>query len=320
MKFPSQAKLMYESPTLGNDAYTSVGYLNLPKDLSIVNRRGYASTDGKGHPFVFRCKVDLYLADHDGAGISAAVGSDFNTTLKIEGCQNNWVMMQAAKKWHAAREAMFSQAGIPSKQRGAYSKEIRYTYAGATDAFMSPLDGNGDAFTGGTWDVSNIVTHSDVNLKLKLTGLGLNEETTNTATALNIGHSYLMSRMQPQFDSNAEAAEGPADASILRSLLAPRDKAGISDDINAEARDAQDNPPYELIDLSDSGSVNHDITEPVELGRAVAGLGNTYGSVIVDIPFGIANLTAVHFDAVDTNITDKVSVCVEVLDIYPMQG
>lgn len=321
MKFPSQRKLQYESPLLGNDAFTTVGYLNLPKDLSIVNRRGYASTSKDGTPYVFRCKVDLYLADHDGTGLSAAVGSDFNTTLKIEGVQNNWVMLQASKKWHTARNNMFKRAGILSKDRGAYSKEIRFAYAGAADSFMSPIDGNGDEFTGGTWDVSTMVTEADSDFNLKLTGIGLDEESAAAATAINIGHSYLLSRVNQQADTNLQAEEGPADQSILRGMLLlsePND--GRIDDINAEARDAQDNPPYEVLDLSDSGDVNHDITEPVELGRVVAGLGNTYGSTIVDIPFGICDMKAVHYDAADTNITSKVLVCVEVLDIYEMQG
>jgi hypothetical protein len=92
------------------------------------------------------------------------------------------------------------------------------------------------------------------------------------------------------------------------------------DDITAEARDAQDNPPYELVDLSDSGDVNHDITEPVELGRCMAGLGNGFGSTIVEIPFGLAKMRATVFDAADTNVTPSGLVCVEVLDIFEMTG
>ena len=327
MKFPSQRKLQYQTGALSNDAWTQItsggvsGYLNLPKDLSILNRRGYASTTGDGTPLVFRCKVDMYLQDEDGFGLSAAVGSDFMTTLKIDGCQNNWVMKNAAKKWHAARNNMFTRAGISMKDRGAYSKEIRYNFNGASDTWIVPIDGAGDAFTGGTWDETTIVTVADDAVKLKLTGVGLDEESGSATTALNIGHSYLMSRKQPLADSNLAAEETPADQSILRNLLTDYDiQANRIDDINAEARDAQDNPPYELIDISDSGDVNHDITEPIELGRAVAGLGNAYGSVIVDIPFGLARLRATHYDAADTNITSGGMVCVEVLDIYEMEG
>ena len=326
MKFPSQRKFQYTTGTISNDGWTgpdstNAGYLNIVKDLSCMNRRGYASTTKDGTPLVFRCKVDIYLQDEDGFGINAAVGSDFMTTLKIDGAQNNWVMMQASKKWHAARNNMFKRAGITSKSRGAYSKEIRYNYKGASDTWLVPIDGDGDAMTQGTWDASTMVTVADADFNLKITGIGLDEESSAAATAINIGHSYLMSRTNQLADTNPEASEGPADLSILRSLLMDDEPSGVRiDDINAEARDAQDNPPYEVLDLSDSGDVNHSITEPVELGRAVAGLGNAYGSVIVDIPFGLAELKVTHYDAADTNITSGGLICVEVLDIYEMQG
>jgi hypothetical protein len=92
------------------------------------------------------------------------------------------------------------------------------------------------------------------------------------------------------------------------------------DDVIADARNDQDNPPYEVLDISASGDTGHDITEPVELGRAIAGFGNAYGSVIVEIPFGLAKMRATVFDAADTNVTPSGLVCVEVLDIYEMQG
>jgi hypothetical protein len=231
-------------------------------------------------------------------------------------------MRNAAVKWHAARENMFKRIGVRKADRGAYSHEIRYNYDANSDTWMTPIDGDGNAFTGGTWDVSTIVTQTDADLQLKIVGLGLDEESGAAATALNIGHSFLMSRQSIHSDTNVEADEGPADFSILRGLL----NDGLSsstnrvDDITAEARDAQDNPPYELVDLSDSGDVNHDITEPVELGRAIAGFGNAYGSTIVEIPFGLASIKATVFDAADTSITPSGLVCVEVLDIFEMQG
>lgn len=326
-KFPSQRKMLYQTGTLSNDNYTLLtsggtsGDLNLPKDLSILNRRGYASTTRKGVPLVYQCKVDFYLHDEDGQGPSTAMNADLQATLKIDGCQNNWVMKNAAVKWHAARENMFKRANIRKADRGAYAHEIRYVYDTADDTWLVPIDGDGDAFTGGTWDPTTIVTGADAGVQLKLVGLGLDEESSAAATALNIGHSFLMSRKQVHSDTNVEASEGPADLSILRSLLADDEPSGSRiDDITAEARDAQDNPPYELVDLSDSGDVNHDITEPVELGRAIAGFGNAYGSVIVEIPFGIAKMKATVFDAADTNVTPSGLVCVEVLDIYEMQG
>ena len=148
-KFPSQNKLMYvQENGVSNDAWSGAqsggvaGGLNLPKDLSLLNRRGYASTTTKGVPLVYRCKVDLYATNFDGTGTSAAVGTDFVTTLRAQGCQNNWVMRNAAVKWHAARASMWRQAGVRKSHRGAYTDEIRYCLDSQNDTWIVPVDGS----------------------------------------------------------------------------------------------------------------------------------------------------------------------------------
>ena len=344
-KFPSQSKMLYQTGALSNDAMTVLssggvsGALNLPKDLALLNRRGYASTTRKGVPLVYQCKIDFYLHDEDGKGPSlAGSGTDPNLgaaetaagtafpadvqgVLKIDGCQNNWVMRNAAVKFHAAREKMFADMGVRRADRGAYSHEIRYNYDGASDTWLVPIDGDGNAFTGGTWDVSSLVTEADQDIQLKLVGQGLNEESGNTVSALQIGLSYLQSRPNVEADTNRHLDETPADRSILQEMLGSYDTSDAAkDQIQENAAFEQDNPPYELVDISDSGDVDHDITEPVELGRAIAGFGNAYGSVIVDIPFGLANVRARVYDAADTNINPSGLMCVEVLDIFEMQG
>jgi len=262
--------------------------------------------------------VDFYLHDEDGQGPSTALGSDLQATLKIDGCQNNWVLRNAAVKFHAAREAMFKEASVDKKHRGAYAHEIRYNYDSASDTWLVPIDGDGDPLTGGTWDVSTLSTERDQDLQLKLVGQGVNEDNTTSATALQIGFSYLSSRGQVSADSNLEASLSPAQYSVLERMLNPTAMIDTTmDNVVNEARNIGDNPPYDEWTASDT---DHDITEPVELGRAIAGFGNAYGSTIVEIPFGLAKMRATVFDAADTNVTPSGLVCVEVLDIYEMQG
>ncbi len=325
MKFPSQNKLQYVTGALSNDTWTvptsggTQGALNLVKDLSILNRRGYASTQ-KGVPWVYRCKFDLYLQNEDGFGVAttapAAPPGDFMTILKIDGAQNNWVNLQAAKKWHRAREAFFRRAGVTKRMRGAYAGEIRYNWDSAGDTWLTPIDGAGDAFTGGTWDTSVLADSQDSSFQLCLTGTGVDETAASGPSVLVIGDSYLKSRMTVPVDSNLEASDVPAKYSHLNDLLESGDDTR-KDDTHTIAEGEQDNPPYDQLVGSETG---HDITESVELGRAVAGLGNAYGSVVVDVPFGIAQVRLTHFDAADTAITSGVNFCVQVLDIYPMQG
>ena len=333
-KFPSQNKLIYETGALGNDAWTSAGHLNLPKDLSVLNRRGYASTTRKGVPLVYR--VRLTMSQHtlsgrasarnaDSAGsasvdtdVETAIAADNATLMKVLTCQNNWVMRNAAVKFHAAREMMFKKAGISKKHRGAYAHEIRYNFDAASQSWLSAYDGAGAAFTGGTWDVSKLSLDDDTDVQLKLVGSGADESTDWAAAALQIGFSYLSSRATVPADSNLESSEGPTERSALRQLLAaPIILNTTADDIVATAHDEQDNPPYDLWAADDT---NHDITEPVEAGRVICGPGVSQGSLICDIPFGLAELHARHAGATDQSVVDPVAFGVEVLDIYEMQG
>lgn len=320
LKFPSQNKLQYVSGSaISNDGYTQYGLINLPKDLSLLNRRGYASTDNKGVPWVFRCRFTLYAQDEDGIGYDVTPGVDFASTLKIDGCQNNWVFRNAAVKWHAARRNMWKKAGVKNTSLGSYTGAIRYVYDSASDSFMVPIDGDGDAFTGGTWDASEFGDQGDSSYKLGLTCDGVDEDTDASRTVLNVAHSYLSSRSTVPSDSNLESSEVPATRSHLQYLLSPSIEEdgtiniGVRDDVVGQG----DNPPYEVFTTE---TLTHDITEPVELGRCVAGLGNAFGQVIVDIPFGLCRLRATHYSQADDAVTNDMAVTLEVLDIYPMQG
>ena len=218
IKFPSERKIMYAGATVSNGSFATTHTISLPKDLSILNRRGYASTY-KGTPLVYRCAVTVYPSLLDGSGYTYAQAADTRTTVKVLGVQNNWVMKNAAIQYHKAREFMFKKAGIPKKQRGAYSHEIRYNWYGANTSWSTPVDGDGAAFTGGTWDQSALAWAGDNSFQLTLTGGGDNEEADKfSGTHLHIGHSYLLRRMNQLADTNPQTEEGPAKFSILQNM------------------------------------------------------------------------------------------------------
>ncbi len=326
VKFPSQRKIMYAGATVSNGNFAQTHLVSLPKDLSILNRRGYASTTKKGVPLVFRVAATVYPSGIDGSGYTTTVGSDITTSIKFLGCQNNWVMRNAAIKWHAARDAMWKSVGIKRKHLGAYAKDgIRYNWNSNSTSWSDPVDGAGAAFAGGTWDVSNFSSYDDADFTLRLTGVGLDEDTdTAVSTGYNIGHSYLGSRATVPADSNVESSITPADESILVKLLDISATTSTSrrDDIVDDVQDGQDNPPYDEFVPSD---VNHDITEPVELGRLNMFPQGAGGSLpqtaTLDIPFGIMEVQMAHRDPGDNSgITADLALGLEVLDIYPMQG
>ena len=320
MKFPSQNKLDYQTGAdISNDTWGAVGIINLPKDLSLINRRGYASCKRDGTPYVFRRRVDLYGGAQDGTGTTSAVGTDFFTTLKIDGAQNTWVMKNASKAWASARKSMLKAAGISQKQLGAYAKEIRYNYNANENTYISPVDAYGDAFQGGTWDDTKFVTEADPEFSLKLVGDGTDEDAAVNTSVVNMAYSYLSSRQTVPADSNIEATEVPAVNSILRQInnfSAGIDRAEQSY-IETDVKGQGDNPPYDEFASADT---TNDITEEVELGRCLASPGAQVGSMIVDIPFGLANIRAQHFDAADTNTVHRPYFTVTVESIYEMQG
>lgn len=336
VKFPSQTKIMYAGATVSNGSFAQTHLVNIPKDLSILNRRGYDNTTRKGVPLVYRVRATVYPTGIDGSGYVVSASADVKTTVKFNGVQNNWVYRNAAIEWHKAREKMFRDAGVKKSDRGAYSHTLRYNYNGQGETFAAPVDGAGAAFNGGTWDTSDITWEGDQDFGLILVGAGDDQESNAFAgTTLHMAHAYLLSRSNMQADTNLQSEEGPAKFSVLNSMLSLDSTAdtGTQDDIIEEARNAQDAPPYEVLDLSDSGDVNHDITESVELGRlclypsgsidsnqaAVAGTGPQ--SIVFDVPFGIMNVQMCHRDAGDNSgITDDLALGLEVLKITEMQG
>ena len=340
VKFPSQRKMTYTTGDMGINSFAALtsggvsGDLNIPKDLSLLNRRGYASTTRKGVPLVYRCKIDFYLQNEDGKTFTDGGTTDPSVAnqqgavglLKIDGAQNNWVLKNAAVKWHAAREKMFRDAGVRKGSRGAYSHEVRYNYDAAADTWLVPIDGDGDAFTGGEWEISQMAYEGDTEFELALIGHGDDEESNEfSGSVMSLPHSYLLSRQNQLADTNPETTEGPALHSVLHHMLAGDAGATstIQDDVIEEARTSQDGPPYEVLDVSASGDVSHDITEPVELGRiTVGGLSQIHGSMLIDVPFGLCRPRTSVYSSTDLSGVEPFEglMQVEVLDIFEMQG
>jgi len=324
MKLPSQKRILYETGTVGYNAWSGSKAVNLPKDLSIMNRRGFTSTDNKGVPQVFLCQIDLYrvnnLTTPDGL-TDLAHAQDFSSAISVGTVANNWATKNAAIKWHAARASMWEKAGVKKAQLGAYTNAIRYNWDAANDTYYDPVNWYGVDFAGGTWDASVFADGLDQDWQLKLIGTGTDQSAATTSiTALNFVHSYLQSRATVPFDSNLESNAVPAAHSHLLSLMREGfEGAGTtSDDVITDVKTGQDNPPYDDITPSDTAN---DITEAVEAGRAIIGIGGSgHASIIVEIPFGIFQPKFTHFDSDTTNEVAGLDFAVTVLDIYPMQG
>ena len=165
MKFPSERRLTYVTGAISNGNYTEVGIVNLPKDLSIVNRRNHTHTDPKGVPLVYQVRVDWFPSGLDGSGYTTSASSDVRTTVKFQTVPNNWVSKQAGIKWHEARMASLKRAGVKMKALGAYAKTIRYNWDEQATTFLAPYDGDGAAYAGGTWDTTKVFNAIDEDVR-----------------------------------------------------------------------------------------------------------------------------------------------------------
>ena len=213
-------------------------------------------------------------SDHKGNGL---------VSVRFFAPLNTWVLANAVKKAHFAREEMFKKAMVPKEARGAYSHSLRLGLTAGSESYSTPITTtSGTNIAGGTWDVSRIHWEPDTDgALLKLTGSHATEETNTTFADLNIQQMYLASRSGKMDDDTNEDALVQAKFSVLNALLTP-DTTDASDEVVVTAKAEQDNPPYDLTD------VGNDVTDLIEVGRlqfnpSTGGMASTY----IEVPGGI---------------------------------
>ena len=321
-KFPSAKRLLYTTGALTHTGWATQSAISIPKDLSILNRRGYASTDDKGVPYVYLCQIDMYrinkLTTPDGLD-DVAHGQDFASAMSVQTVTNNWATKNAAIKWHQARESMWRKAGVKKSHLGTYSNAIRYNWNAANQTWNDVLDGFSNAYTGGTWDSSVFSDGIDASYQLKLVGNSIDEDSTASITELNFVASYMQSRATVPADSNLESSDVPATFNHLALLTREGFEGSIvSDDVIDNVKTGQDNPPYNAFASSDT---THDLTEEFEAGRAIMGVGGGgHATMLVEVPFGILQTRCTHYGSDGADENSPFEYAITVLDIYPMQG
>lgn len=100
----------FRNPPSGSEG--RVGFGNLAKDYAALNRKNMRHTDNKGYPLCYVVEVE-------------AIGSKDNAhTIELFAAPETWVLKNAVRKWHAARNAMLERVGALGKI-GEYQKTIR---------------------------------------------------------------------------------------------------------------------------------------------------------------------------------------------------
>lgn len=97
-------------PIGGN--FGRVGYGNLAKDYAALNRKNMRHTDNKGYPLCYVVEVE-------------AVGDTSQAhTVEIFTAPETWVLKNAVRKWHMARNEMLKRVDALGKV-GEYGRTIR---------------------------------------------------------------------------------------------------------------------------------------------------------------------------------------------------
>lgn len=289
--------------TVDNDT----AYLNLARDLSALNRKGFEQTTRKGVPLVYHCKLTIVkniIDDRPNSLLSALPYT----------APQNWVTRNGAVKLHAAREKMFSNAGIKKSDRGRYDKSIRYGWNAHNQVWERPIftDGTGVYTDFGEWDLSKIAIDQDTELVPTLFGSVFDESAATTGDSFNMMNAYLNSRRKIQ-DDDLDSAEGVADHSIIRSMFNVED--ATDDELAVIADDNQDLPPY------DHDAVAGTFTSMVASDIAVCGNhGAPKDTIFFDAPFGLAQLTFTKSADAAGDLDGNVLYFIEVLGISEMQG
>ncbi len=314
--------LNYQTPSISSSD-TSAGAINLCRDLSLINRKNHEHTTRKGVPLVYHTKVTVYR--------TPSTDTDEVQQLKFRTVPKNWVYRNAAVKLHAAREAMMKKNGITKKERGRYDHTIRYGWEGTdtsdgADGWLDPVDADYNAFSGsklGTWDTTELILSNGNEIRPVLwTNTGDMLEDTHVAAtgqralALMYLQSRQLIRQDDQDETNVEGDgaenEFPAEFSVIKDLFNIYPES--ADEVRESVDTSQDNPPYDVDDISLTAS----FVEPIEAAKSMCGLQSfVKDTLYVDVPFGIMD---VHGVVSTGSVSRIIKFQVEVLGTSEMQG
>lgn len=292
--------------TSGSDQYV----LNLAKDLSAKNMKGFAQTTTRGVPLVYDVTIQA-------TGGGSAAGGSVSAWYTVP---NTWMYRNGAVKLHYAREKQFANMEIDDNDRGRYDETIRYTWfdeykgAGSSTWEVMPLHGlnatggSSAALQGGEWDYTQILTNTDsggffVKLIGKHDPVTVDEENTfYTMDAMSLVPYYLNSRRKVPSD---DPDIGPADHNIHdQILMAGRDSDELQDNMQILVDDQADQPPYAY------GDEPHwiDFTRPTLVGSTnTFDQVNSTDTIRLKAPFGLIATTFVLSGSNQTIYTVKVN-------------
>ena len=291
------------------------GYINLPKSFAALNRKNMRHTDNKGYALSYVVEVE-------------AIGDTTNAQeVEIYTAPENWVLKNAVRKWHIARNEMLSRLDMLGKV-GEYGRTIRpylsvahaaaqgdaiprqfelqydTTYSSSTEQDFAAVTET--SLVGGEWTYTEIAAASDIeesaehNLsdryQLVLTGDHNNEVGTDTSSSRIYSHvsmmrAYLESRRNASavIQSNDGGGTIQAEPNPLVNLMADSVSTGEVKEIVQELQ--REKPPYEDFVSSDPNALNgNDTLDLVSKCHLVTSTSYYKDKEVIRVPMGLMHV------------------------------
>ena len=263
---PAVTQIMYDIPD-------GISYIDLAKDLSIVNRRAYR----QGYTYVIQ---DIQM--HSVLGIKH---SDI-TLLEFATAGNSWIVHNAwTKGFHMWRDQVrdVEQIGVMEGRWNDYKVYLDDHMEDGTT--LAPLDGDGNAYLVGDWDYSAVVFDDDGverDLKMHLIGAS-NLADTNEESGIGLVYEYSISRpyITGSNDEEPDVSSSASD-SIYAKMLGTDE---LTDRLVQNIEEGNDLPPYDE-DNYPGGADNADAPVPTRIMSCTGGQGSASVSGFI-VPCGL---------------------------------
>ena len=291
------------------------GYINLPKDYAALNRKNMRHTDNKGYALAYVVEVE-------------AIGDTSNAQeIEIYTAPENWVLKNAVRKWHIARNAMLERAGMLGKV-GEYGRTIRpylsVTHAGAQgDAIPRQFElrattaGSSSesaaavtqtSLVGGDWTYTEIAATADSEeqnytypdkYELVLTGDHNNhegQETNNSRmyTHVSMMRSYLESRRSPtrnMADTMEQGGVINTEPNPLLNVMSDSISIGEAKEVVRSLQ--SERPPYQKYLTTDGSAVGgNDALDLVSKCHLVTSTTYYKDKAVIRVPMGLMHVRA----------------------------
>lgn len=304
-----------------------VGFINLPKQYSALNRKNMRHTDNKGYPLCYVVEVE-------------AIGDTTQAhTVEIFTAPETWVLKNAVRKWHIARNEMLERLGMLGKI-GEYGKTIRpyltighrlsgdatptlfaanpsVTYSGGAgtndQAYHESAAAVASTTTnGGEWTYSEIGATVDIEAEsgmgsdkyhLVLTGdhnsnVGVDDGNKRVYTDVSMMRAYLESRRNVSTIIQDESGGGTIqdEPNPLVNLMSDSPSVGVVKEIVKDIQ--REKPPYDAFGVSENALSGNDALDLVS--KCLLSTTTTYlkDKEVIRVPMGLLHVRASASDAI----------------------